>query len=845
MMANTDSMGRDRDLVLAPGEFAFVLDTTKGLINTIVGPNKTSMSNTDQPVVWDKTTRRFGRCETDKAIQIDTIAPEGFYVALYNPAETHPREASSLPSVALQVGHRINVPGPIRFPLWPGQRADVIKGHHLRSNQYLLAQVYNDAAATENWKTAVLKPQGDSTIVKPQGEGEKPPVTPPAATVVEPRVFVPGQLLIIKGTDVAFFIPPTGVKVVPEGGVFVREAVTLERLEYCILLDEDGNKRYVQGPNVVFPEPTEQFVVKEGQRKFKAIDLNETTGIYVKVIADYDEGGAHHKAGDELFITGKEQAIYYQREEHSVIRYGDQTKHYAVAVPSGEGRYVLDRSSGVVSLIKGPTMLLCDPRRQVIIRRVLAEGTAKLWYPGNEKILEVNKALAAMTAAADPSQYEIGRVGATANYMSLTSTDSSRSRTIAGDTFSRGTTFTPPRTITLDTKYEGAVAIAVWTGYAVLKINKTGRRSVVEGPENILLEYDETLAPLELSTGTPKNDTNLLRTVYLRVHNNKVSDKISVETKDLVKLDVSVSYRVNFEGDDKEKWFAVENYVKLLSDHMRSLIRNVVKRHGVESFYGGAIDIIRDAVLGAVPMEPVPIGGTAKPRPGRPFTENGMRVYDLEILDVTITSKEVGAMLGKAQMDAIQSALRIASEERELAITKRSETIRREIVETKAETTVQAAISSGRELTARIELKLAEVTATAEVESKRLTALAEEQKLHNDVSELERASQQATDDLRIATLSKEIEAEIKRWVGESEQIVKRAGAITPQLAVALTTFADSSLVEKISIALAPMAAANGISAADVLAKLFGGTAFGDVMTQLGKHSRMPAATLTE
>lgn len=29
-----------RDLIIAPGEFAFVLDTTKGLVNTIVGPNK-------------------------------------------------------------------------------------------------------------------------------------------------------------------------------------------------------------------------------------------------------------------------------------------------------------------------------------------------------------------------------------------------------------------------------------------------------------------------------------------------------------------------------------------------------------------------------------------------------------------------------------------------------------------------------------------------------------------------------------------------------------------------------------------------------------------------------------
>ena len=32
---------------------------------------------------------------------------------------------------------------------------------------------------------------------------------------------------------------------------YVREAVTLERLEYCILLDEDGNKRFIRGPAVV------------------------------------------------------------------------------------------------------------------------------------------------------------------------------------------------------------------------------------------------------------------------------------------------------------------------------------------------------------------------------------------------------------------------------------------------------------------------------------------------------------------------------------------------------------------------------------------------------------------
>jgi len=106
---------------------------------------------------------------------------------------------------------------------------------------------------------------------------------------VKPDVEVPdltmGKLLVIKGTDVSFYIPPTGVEVVPDAeGQYIRNAATLERLEYCTLLDEDGNKRFIIGPAVVFPRPTETFVEKAESRKFKAIELNEISGLYIKVI---------------------------------------------------------------------------------------------------------------------------------------------------------------------------------------------------------------------------------------------------------------------------------------------------------------------------------------------------------------------------------------------------------------------------------------------------------------------------------------------------------------------------------------------------------------------------------
>ena len=361
-------------------------------------------------------------------------------------------------------------------------------------------------------------------------------------------------------------------------------------------MEENGNKRYVRGPDVVFPEPTETFITKDGNRKFRAIELNENSGIYIKVIAEYTEGETTYKVGDELFVTGKDQAIYFPREEHSIIKYGDQTIYYAVAVPAGEGRYVLDRNKGEVRKVVGPIMLLPDPRKEVIVRRILDPKTVKLWYPGNLRALQVNEELVTLSKQLASGEYletDVTRRGVVATSRSKGSED-----LVVADTFHRGTSFTPPRTVTLDTKYDGAVAIDVWTGYAVLVVSKTGARRVVEGPETILLEYDQTLMAMELSTGTPKTDDKLFGTAFLRVKNNKVSDMVRVETQDLVGVDVTLSYRVNFEGDEHEKWFAVENYVRFLVDHLRSLIRNTAKHHGIEQFYAKAIDIIRDAVLG-------------------------------------------------------------------------------------------------------------------------------------------------------------------------------------------------------------------------------------------------------
>lgn len=829
---------RDRDLVLNPRQYAYILDLTKGPVNVYVGPHKTSLANTDRPVRFSPTSRRFEECRLEDAIQEFVAADEGGYVVLENPAvdekDAHAGPGSNSVS-KLVYGRKINVPGPVSFPMWPGQVTRVIPGHNLRSNQYLVARVYNEDAAKANWSKAVTKP------AVPAGEG---PAT--GGGPVQPRGAAPelitGQLLIIQGTAVGFYIPPTGIEVVPdEAGNYAREAVTLERLEYCVLLDENGNKRYVRGPAVVFPRPTEVFIKRGNSAKFRAIELNELSGLYLKVIAPHDEGGRKYREGEELFLTGKDIMIYFPRPEHSLIRYGGQEIHYAVAIPAGEARYVLDKVTGQVGLVKGPQMFLPDPRKQVVVRRVLSPRIVELLYPGNAEALEYNRALAELAARQRGSGFVLERTLMEAQTTAASApapggapppapmAQAAKAEVAAGRPqqtlaqawelegaageksadMQRRARYTPTTTIALDTKFEGAVSTNVWTGYAILLVSKSGSRRVVVGPQTAILEYDETPQILELSTGTPKTDKTI-KTVFLRVANNKVSDVVESVTRDMVGVSIRVSYRVNFEGD-ADKWFNVENYVNFLCDHSRSLIRNAAKQHGIDEFNQNVIAIVRDTILGKPDKD--------GKRPGRRFEENGMRVYDVEVLDVTIGDAAIGEMLVQSQHQSVRQAIVLAQRERELLDTQRNETITQQIDGAKADTLRKKSVLELAAAEDALKGKQAIVTGETKISAQRLDARRAEQKGLSDVAEAERARQAATDQQRLAVVEREGALAAARMDAEAKALAARAAAVSPSLISALQAFGDKVFVERLMEALGPHALLRGNTVADVFSQL--------------------------
>jgi len=818
-----------RDLVLPPGSYAYMQDVTKGVVKTYSGPTVINPTAQERPVVYDADANTFrGVTALEEAMRISPIAAEGHYIILRNPARAnkHPDEGSAQPSPEQEIGRTIIVPGPATFALWPGQAADVVQGHHLRSNQYLLVRVYNEDEARKNWGQAVVKPAAV------EGDPAQPVLTtPPDLTV--------GKQLIIRGTEVSFYIPPTGIEVVRDPGAesYTREALTLERLEYAILVDENGKKRYEIGPQVVFPLPSERFVEARDDggrpnKKFRAVELNEIQGLHIKVIADYTEGSVVHRAGDELFLTGKDTAIYFPREEHSAIKYDGKAKHFATAIPAGDARYVMDRLSGEIRTVRGPAMLLPDPRHEVIVRRVLTDRECSLWYPANADALAYNQSLRAMLhsvpttrqGALSEGDVERGgkRVAKAPPGMVMESSRVSGDQALVADEFSRASTYSQPRMVTLDNKYQGAPQITPWTGYAVLVTAKTGRRRVEIGPTTVLLDYDESIEVLTLSTGKPKTTDQLLETPYLRVENNQVSDVVYIETLDHVRVELHLSYRVDFEGE-RLRWFAVENYVKLLCDHARSVLKGQLRKTTIEEFYATSTDRVRDAILGA---------SLEGKRAGMAFAANGMRIVDVDVLKVVLQDDKIRALLDQAQHDVVRSNIDLSNLTRELGATRQRELIERETAEVKTATRMRQD-ELARELAAsELATALARIANTLRETDERRKLVEVEQAIDGYKQQMRIDRVKREKEQELAFFAREQDKQIELLRAQAETAVQRFGAVSGNFSEALLALGRNETLVKVAEAWSVQRLIEGESLGDTLSRLFHDTPLKPLLDKL-------------
>lgn len=159
----------------------------------------------------------------------------------------------------------------------------------------------------------------------------------------------------------------------------------------------------MQGPEVRFSEPTEWFIVDgSGNRKFRAYELNEQTGLYIKVIADYEdtvevlspdqsteetsnERQDVQDSSDELFIHNK-TCRSTSRVPNMQSFATTKTKHHAIAIPIQSSYHVLDRESNQYQTPAGKTVhVFARSTQKIIVRRILSDYECGLYYPNNQE----------------------------------------------------------------------------------------------------------------------------------------------------------------------------------------------------------------------------------------------------------------------------------------------------------------------------------------------------------------------------------------------------------------------------------------------------------------------------
>jgi major vault protein len=331
---------------------------------------------------------------------------------------------------------------------------------------------------------------------------------------------------------------------------------------------------------------------------------------------------------------------------------------------------------------------------------------------------------------------------------------------------------------------------------------------------------------MELSTRKPKTTDHLLKTAYLRVTNNKISDIVEVETKDHVRIKLKLSHRVSFEGEP-ERWFDVENYVKFLCDHVRSVLKGAVKRVTVENFYESAVDFVRDTILGK---------SEENGRPGMRFEENGMRILDIEVLTIEIVDKAVAQLIAEAQHHVVAGNINLDKERRELALTQERERVAREKRAAEHATQVHNWDVDMAEVAKSLEVALARAKSDLEQE-KENKVVAEAREAVTDVrekAELDRQIDKDQAELNTRKMSDDLDK--ARLEAEAESVVKRFAALQPQFTEALLALRDSETIKIVSEAWSMNRVVGGSSLSDALSKVFANTPLSGIANRLASSN---------
>lgn len=175
---------------------------------------------------------------------------------------------------------------------------------------------------------------------------------------------------------------------------------------------------------------------------------------------------------------------------------------------------------------------------------------------------------------------------------------------------------------------------------------KTKKSRVLKGPELVMLQPEEQFTVLTLSGSTPKKP-GVVKTLFLRLGPDFMTDVVTVETSDHARLKLQLSYNWHFDVTDENRAeiFSVPDFVGDACKAVASRVRGHVASQPFDTFHKNSAKLIRRAVFG--------MDGESVKDEFR-FPSNHLVLTNIDIQSVSPVDPRTQDMLAKSVQLAIE-----------------------------------------------------------------------------------------------------------------------------------------------------------------------------------------------
>jgi major vault protein len=210
-------------------------------------------------------------------------------------------------------------------------------------------------------------------------------------------------------------------------------------------------------------------------------------------------------------------------------------------------------------------------------------------------------------------------------------------------------------------------------------------------------------------------------------------------------------------------------------------------------------------------------------REGWLFEENGMHIYEVEILDIKILDQAIQKLLFQDKHNEIRKNVDLLNQKKELEFTHETELIKQQIAKYKAESaTVELELE--RNLIAQnLEVEMTKLQSQLQLEKERYESQLLEREKAAEMNRLQLVAEKETEALQAEIAQRKLDQRMLEVKAEVDAVVQKAAAISPDLIAALQAYGDKALAEKMAETMAPLSIIGGKSVVDVFANLVKGT----------------------